>query len=202
MTKKWITIGSIISLLVLAFVIIGSFGSSSQAAPTIQVTPAHVLKQVEIIQRAVVEIEQIFNSGMEHSIQADAQVSVAESVGQKLTKPKLYSPRQIDRPTIGNEKNKTLTGTINVCIEKANAQIKDPDMLTAVLAVLNRKNPSGMFLDYRKQVMRFFEFPNDRRYPSPLSPKQAAWARYIAHKLEYPEPYTIVELYPYGKPQR
>lgn len=197
MKRKYVTMAG--SGLVIAVVILVISSFTGQASPTVQVTPADVLKQVKIIQRAVVEIEQIFNSGMEHAI---AQVSVAESVGQKLTKPKLYSPRQIDRPTIGNEKNKTLTDTINGCIEKANAQIKDPDMLTAVLAVLNRKNPSGMFLDYRKQVMRFFEFPNDRRYPDPLSPKQAAWARYIAHKLEYPEPYTIVELYPYGKPQR
>lgn len=193
MTKKWITIGSIISLLVLALVIIGSFGSSSQAAPTIQVTPAHVLKQVEIIQRAVVEIEQIFNSGMEVAIKADAQVSVAESVGQKLTKPKLYSPRQIDRPPIG--KDKPL-----VYIDEAKKRISDPRELDIMLGLLTWTKGGDFQTSLRKQALAWFRHESSKE--KPLSPKQYAWAGYVTQALKYPDPYTIVELYPYGKPQR
>jgi len=108
------------------------------------------------------------------------------------SKPALRSPRQIDRPPIGNEKSPLLVAKMKVLISDAEVQ-------RILEKLISSKNSSEFVQSLRAQVTDWLQVSeDDRAFDSPLSPKQFAWAAHLMYRSEYPNPKTIKSLYPNG----
>jgi len=168
---------SIMGLIIALVVVTLSFvtGATTQ--------PGDVSKDVTIIIEAAKRIEATVNGTIEKEYKL-ANPALAEK-----GKP-LHSPKQIDRPPIGDEK-------VKLWVVEARKRITDPRELDITIGLLNWKLGGNFHNSLKKQVIDWLDGKSTRQ----LSPKQLAWAGYITQPDLYPDPYTIKELYPNGNPR-
>jgi hypothetical protein len=104
-------------------------------------------------------------------------------------KPTLRSPRQIDRPPIGDEK-------IAIYTAKVKVEIEDENLESILVDLLTSKNMSDFACALRSQLQTWLDTPSkDRQFSSPLSPKQTAWAAHLTNPAKYPNPKKDPDFY-------
>ena len=87
-------------------------------------------------------------------------------------------------------------------VTKAQSDIADPTEKAIIVSLLSTKKTGDFVSSLRDQSISWLDTaPENRSRLSPLSPKQIAWAGYVVSPSTYPYPYSIVELYPDGKPK-
>ena len=183
LTRKRITTISIIALSILFVAIMFSFTTGAENGGMSQ---AEILKEVGTIKAAISRIE----SGLTGITTPATTPATAPTAP---TAPTMQSPRQIDRPPIGDEK-------VRNWIVEAQKMISDPRELNIITGLLTWNKGGDFQNSLKKQAIEWLQGKNTK--PSPLSSKQMAWAGYVTQPEVYPDPYTITELYPYGNPKQ
>lgn len=177
-------IGLVISLIIIAS--LAFYAIEAKDAEQGPFNTAAAMKQIATIEKACAELSMMLEGKPGQSMTAVAQPAVVQQAP-------LRSPRQIDRPLIGDQKLQAL-------VAKAKSDVSDLEVqkITIVLLKSNRK---GSFLaDLRAQAIEWLEdHPDFRRNDYPLSPKQVAWAGFLCKVEGYGNPKkTRPDLYPEG----
>lgn len=163
---------SVVALVILACVIM-SFGLGAETTKN----DTAILTQIKVIEAALAKIKT--------TLDVPKVMEVKQSP--------LFSPRQIDRPAMG------VDAPLDY-IAEANTKISDPRKLDIMLGLLTWSKGGDFQKSLRDQALKWFRGENTKA--EPLSSKQYAWAGFVTQPLKYPDPYTIIELYPNGRPQR
>ena len=165
-----------------------------------------LLQRIETLETRIVELSktmQVFSDFLDEIVDAlrnptpasavtAAKTPVPSAVPASLFTSKLQSPKQIDRPPVGDQQ-------IQVALAKMKAETSEPVAQRIYEKLLTTKKTGNFIESLKNQVTNYFMMPKDERsFASPLSPKQFAWAAFLVLPSEYPNPKTIRELYPNG----
>lgn len=178
---------SFVAVVMFALITVASVAAYDPAPDEI----IQLVQQIEILTRQIQELQakiKILTDALEDicTLAEDKTPAQQATVTQK---PVLFSPRQIDRPAIGDEK-------IAIYTAKAKIEIEDEDLETILVDLLTSKNMSDFACSMRKQVQDWLDTPvKDRQFSSPLSPKQTAWAAHLTNPAKYPNPKKSPDFY-------
>lgn len=171
-----------------------NFGMDTYATnpPTVQVEElGDLVQRIEALEKLIVNLNKTIQNLNDYLDQITKMSQGKTAVTQTPVR-KLRSPRQIDRTPVREEKTDTL-------ITKAKVALEDELLESICIDLILTKKTSDFVKSIRQQVITWLETPADERsFDTPLSQKQFAWACYILHPADYPNPKTIRELYPNG----
>ena len=171
-----------------------NFGMDTYATnpPTVQVEElGDLVQQIEVLQKIIKDLNKTIQNLNDYLDQITKMSKDNTTVTQTPVR-KLRSPKQIDRTPVREEKTDTL-------IAKAKVALEEELLETICIELITTKKTSDFVKSMRQQVIEWLGTAADERtYDTPLSRKQFAWACYILHPADYPNPKTDRDLYPNG----
>ncbi len=181
-------------LITVAMLVFFNFGMGTYAtqAPTVQVEElGDLVQRIESLETEIKNLHktiQILNDFLDQITKMSQGTTVTPTTPAR----KLRSPRQIDSTPVREANTDPL-------VVKAKIALEDELLETTCIELLHTKKSSDFVKSMRAQVVNWLDTPaEERSFDTPLSQKQFAWALYILHPTDYPNPKTIKSLYPNG----
>lgn len=195
--RKFVT-PTIYALVIFTLSLMLSSAPVGNAAPEAEVTLqdmatkadiSGLVEQIQFLEAEVAKLHKQIKALID--VLGNFQTPNTTPIAATTVKPKLRSPRQIDRTPVREEKHEIYLAKIAVlCAD-------DMDGMGKVYSkLITTPKKSEFVLSLRAQLILWCD--GESSFPTPMSTKQAAWAAYMMVPSEYPNPKTIKELYPTG----